>query len=132
MGLKQLSVIKNTNYKGGGAAAAGGGGTVAAKNPQFQEGGWIDGPAHSQGGISVNAQGGEYIASQRTMSSSYGPMIVAANQAVNTGQKMQMIDDEHIAMIAAKTMGSIPVIITESSITNKQKEVSIREASFKR
>lgn len=127
-GLKQLSVIKSTNYGGGSGEKL-----SANKNPgQFQEGGWIGGPRHSQGGVTINAEGGEYIASQRTMSSGYGPMIVAANEAVNRGQTMQMIDEERIAMIAAKTMGAIPVIITESSITQKQKEVSIREASFKK
>lgn len=126
-GLKQLSVIKSTNYKGG---SAGGGETFSAnQNPTMQEGGWIGGPRHSQGGVTINAEGGEYMASQRTMSSGYGPMIVAANEAVNRGQSMNtgITFEQAVALINAQE-----VAIVESKISNKQKEVSIRESSFKK
>lgn len=48
---------------------------------QFGEGGWIDGPAHSDGGKMINAEGNEFIVRKQ-----YAPQASGILEAVNTGK----------------------------------------------
>jgi hypothetical protein len=57
--------------------------------------------------------------------------IMAMNAAGNAGRSGgSVITEERVAEIAANVVKSIPVQITEGSITEKQKEVQIREQKF--
>ena len=127
-GIKNIATIKSTNKQSSSGAKAAMT-TSANKNP-MQEGGWIGGLPHSQGGTWVNAQAGEYVVNSRTMSSPMGATIVAANEWANTRKSSPSMNmgpsyEEVAAMINAKE-----VYIVESKMTNKQSEVKVRESAF--
>lgn len=106
---------------------------VQTPTPQrFAEGGWIGGRLHQNGGTTINAESGEFIVNRRTMAN---PQMAAAIQQMNASNggatpAAAGITEERIAQIAASVQGSIPVVITESNITDKQKKVQTRESKF--
>jgi len=97
--------------------------------PRRAEGGWIGGSSHSNGGTNINAEKGEFIVNANTMASEFGNMIVEANAKGNganggTGSGTLTLQD------AVNLLNSQQVYVLESSITEKQKEVSIRESQM--
>lgn len=68
----QISNIKKTQFEGGG----GGAGTVRG----MARGGYIDGPRHAQGGVMIEAEGGEAVMTRGAVSM-FGPMLSLMNQA---------------------------------------------------
>lgn len=100
------------------------------KNP-FAIGGWIGGSSHADGGTNVMAEDGEFIVNKNTMQSDLGSMVVAANAAGQGAAIPGMgMDENRIASIVARSVGAIPVYVTETAITTKQREVKIRESSY--
>ena len=49
------------------------------KNQKFAEGGWVDGKSHSQGGMQIEAERGEYVIREKS-ASKWGDLIEAINQ----------------------------------------------------
>jgi len=100
--------------------------------PQAATGGSITGTSHQNGGVMVNAEGGEYIVNKRTMNN---PQMAQAirdmNMAGNIGyNKSNILTESRVAEIAASVVASIPVYVTEKDITQLQKKVEVREARF--
>jgi len=126
-GIANLAKIKGSNKK---ETAPPKDVVLPNKNP-FQEGGYITGLPHSQGGTTITAESGEYVSSRRTMASAFGPVIETLNKMGNSGMAGgSMISEERVAQIAAETVKAVPVYVVETNITNKQREVSVRESAY--
>lgn len=102
-----------------------------------ENGGFLVGNSHSQGGIrlsqNVEAEGGEYISTKRTMANpQLRELTLAADEAGKSGQNLQVgVSEERIAAIAAEVVASVPVTLLESRMTELQREVELRESKFK-
>ena len=62
---------------------------VVANTPQFAEGGLIDGPLHSGGGVDINAEGGEFILRRKAVDHWGVPFL----EMLNKGMRPQFITD---------------------------------------
>lgn len=103
------------------------------KSQKFQRGGDVIGNSHLGGGVNVNLEGDEFINSKKTMAQpNLAKIVRAANDAGERGQSNLNIGlrEEDIVKIAATVVKSIPVYITESAITEKQREVVLRNSKF--
>jgi hypothetical protein len=69
-----VSKIQKTQFEGGGGAS--GPGTVRG----MAKGGYIDGPRHAQGGVLIEAEGGEAVMTRGAVSM-FGPLLAMMNQA---------------------------------------------------
>jgi hypothetical protein len=101
-------------------------------NPSFGLGGYVGGYPHSLGGTPINAELGEFVVNKATMASPYGSMIVAANAAGVQGKSGGQSDDAHIISLINQYDMQREIVVVESKVTEKQKEVQIRESSYKR
>jgi hypothetical protein len=96
---------------------------------KYATGGWVMGAMHSMGGVQAELEGGEYVVSRTAMQN---PNIAAAVVSANTmGQSAQSITSTEVAMIAAQVVRAIPVNVVEEDISDKQRDVKIREEKFK-
>jgi len=106
---------------------------VAAPTPQKMEyGGWIDGPSHTNGGVNVNAQGGELMmtASAASRNPQIASMVLNANSSALGGSSAQTLSAADVAVIAAQVVKAIPVNINETNRMIEERRISIRENSF--
>lgn len=87
----------------------------------YANGGIIPGSSYTGDKLSANVNSGEMILNQEQQAKLF-------NQ-VNSGGDSYM-NAEMIAQAVIKAIQSIPVVITEQAITEKQKEVKIRESRF--
>lgn len=126
-GLANVQKIMQTNVSGSGSESSG---FSRNKNPMAL-GGWIGGSSHQNGGVNINAEGGEYIVNKRTMSSGLGPLVIAANNYGNAPQNgMPGMDPNAIAQVVIQSIRNIPVTVVETDITVMQKKVQNRESKF--
>ena len=65
---------------GGGGEAAPAGNATSSLGKNYGDGGMIDGPLHAQGGVMINAEGGEAVMSRGAVSM-FAPMLSLMNQA---------------------------------------------------
>jgi hypothetical protein len=94
-------------------------------------GGDIFGASHSNGGVMVNAEGGEFMVNKETMANpSYANAIRNMNSSGLSGGGGAMLSEERVAQIAAQTVGAIPVNVVETDITDSQRKVKVREKAF--
>ena len=78
-GYKQVSLIKAQEYQG---ADAGGGSSAAPQanyGKNYADGGMINGPRHSQGGVPINAEGGEAVMTRGSVTM-FRPLLSMMNQ----------------------------------------------------
>ena len=71
----QIKQINNTKFEGGEASTA-----APSMGRGYAQGGYIDGPRHSQGGVNINAEGGEAIMTRGAVTM-FGPLLSAMNAA---------------------------------------------------
>jgi hypothetical protein len=64
----------------GGGEAAPAGNATASLGKNYGDGGMIDGPLHAQGGVMINAEGGEAVMSRGSVSM-FAPLLSLMNQA---------------------------------------------------
>ena len=64
---------------------------VPAPNPQFKEGGLVEGKPHSQGGENINAEGGEFVINQESVKAIGLPILESLNniKTIDATQKHQ-------------------------------------------
>lgn len=77
LGYKKVSLIKSTTYDGGG-----GGSSAPASNKlgrNYGDGGMIEGPRHSNGGVPITAEGGEAVMTRGAVTM-FAPLLSAMNQ----------------------------------------------------
>ena len=77
-GYKKVALIKSTQYDGGG----GGGSSAPASNNlgrNYGDGGMIEGPRHSNGGVPITAEGGEAVMTRGAVTM-FAPLLSAMNQ----------------------------------------------------
>jgi hypothetical protein len=128
-GIANLAKIKGSNKK---ETAPPQPVVVPNQNP-FQEGGYITGLPHSQGGTTITAESGEYVSSRRTMSSAFGPIIENLNRMGNGGMAgSAVLSEERVAQIAASMITKMPPVLVVDAVTNKQRSTEVREQSFVR
>lgn len=108
----------------------------SAPMPQFELGGMISGPSHQQGGVAINAQGGEYIikksVAQRPGMGSYLNNLnnSTSNTTINNNNTSQ-IDVQTIENIVNRTISgivAIPVVAVESDSSRVQRKVTTIES----
>lgn len=99
------------------------------KRKKYAFGGFINGASHANGGVGIEAEGGEFIVNKRAMANpSIANAVQSFNQAGNTGSNVGgMISEERVAEIASQVVGSIPVQVSEQEITSTQRAVKVRE-----
>lgn len=93
--------------------------------PTFATGGMVTGPGHSQGGVPIMAEGGEYII-QKSIASKPGmsDYLDGINNGTQQSQpSISVIDEEALRRIVTE-VNSIPVQVTETDITRTQRKVS--------
>jgi len=95
-------------------------------------GGFIGGPSHQDGGVSVNGEGGEYVVNKRTMANPLlAKSVMDLNSIGNGGMgSSSMLSEDRVAEIAAQVVGQIEFVVIENNITAKQQEVKVREQRF--
>ena len=71
----QIGNINKTQFEGGGGSESGG--QNLGKN--YEEGGMINGPRHAQGGVLINAEGGEAVMTRGAVTM-FAPLLSAMNQ----------------------------------------------------
>jgi hypothetical protein len=74
----QISNIKKTQFEGGGSTS-GGGASAANLGRNYEEGGMINGPRHAQGGVMIEAEGGEAVMTRGAVTM-FAPLLSAMNQ----------------------------------------------------
>lgn len=104
-------------------------------------GAFIVGPSHSQGGVTMEVEGGEAVLNKRAMAiPQYRAIASAMNVSTggvafpgtNANQSLMTstIDRSDLKAIVSETVAavaSIPVVVSESTITNTQRKVSAIE-----
>ena len=93
---------------------------------KYAGGGLLDGPSHSQGGIPLVAEGGEYIVNKQTMAR---PGMVSYMNNLNNNQTSPTTvtlnsDDLHSIV---RSVVSIPVNVVETDMTRTQRKVNTIE-----
>lgn len=73
-----ISSINSQSFSSSGGGGGGGGTIGVGKN--YASGGMIYGPDHSQGGVNINAQGGEAVMTRGAVTA-FGPLLSMMNQA---------------------------------------------------
>lgn len=102
----------------------------------YGKGGYINGKSHNEGGVDINAEGGEAVINKRAVGA-YAPLLSAINQstggapinvvggAQGRGQITTTVDKNALREIVSEVVGgvtSIPVVVTERDITDSQSE----------
>lgn len=98
---------------------------------KYEKGGLIEGPRHSNGGVNINAEGGEFVMN-RAATQAFLPMLEQMNnigrpQAV---QDVSIFSREQVQNIVTETVKgivSIPVTVTQNDITNTQRTVAVTQ-----
>lgn len=106
------------------------------KSTKYQTGGIVQGNSHSNGGVNINAEGGEGMVNVRSMQNPLiAQEVLRLNNLGNAGaadsyQGNSVVNEEAIARAVVSAIGSIPITVTENQITDKQKDVEVRESRF--
>lgn len=101
---------------------------------KYSLGGMVNGAKHAEGGVNVEAEGGEMIVNARTMAN---PIMAAEikrmNDAGNTGKQYNgsnSLNEDSIANAVIKAVKAIPVQLSEYRTTEAQRNVAVRESNF--
>lgn len=95
---------------------------IASTPTDFATGGIVSGNSYTGDNISANLNSGEMVLNQQQQAKLY-------DQA-NGSSGSSSLNADMIAQVVINAIKQIPVVITEQSITDKQKEVEIRESGF--
>ena len=115
-------------------AATGAVQTIRAKQEmeqalKYEKGGLIEGPRHSNGGVNINAEGGEFVMN-RAATQAFLPVLEQMNnigrpQAVQDVSIFTRDQVQNIVTETVKGIAAIPVVVTQNDITNTQRNVSV-------
>jgi hypothetical protein len=80
-GIKGVNDIKNAGKSSGsgGGESASSGNSAAALGKNYGDGGLLDGPRHAQGGMMINAEGGEAVMTRGAVTM-FAPLLSSLNQ----------------------------------------------------
>jgi hypothetical protein len=129
--------ISSINSAASGISSSGSGGTEPApKAAGYAAGGYIDGPRHSNGGVMINAEGGEAVMTRGAVSM-FGPLLSTLNQAGGgTSFNRSMVsrfDNPKSAYPSDYTQQPIQIIksyVVEGELTSaQQKQARLKELS---
>lgn len=110
--------------------------TIRKTEPESKmTGGIIAGASHANGGVIINAEGGEGIINKKSMSNPLiAQEVMRLNNLGNAGAQSSYdrteISESRIAEIAASVVKAVPVNVTEYQITETQNRVAVREGRF--
>jgi hypothetical protein len=107
------------------------------RSKQYSLGGIVQGASHQNGGVNIGngneAEGGEGMINKRSMSN---PLIAAEAMRLNamgnngTANNYIPLTENRVAVIASQVLKSVPVIITEKSVTDKQHDALVLDSRF--
>jgi hypothetical protein len=108
-----VSKIQKTQFEGGGGAS--GPGTVRG----MAKGGYIDGPRHAQGGVLIEAEGGEAVMTRGAVSM-FGPLLSMMNQAGGgTNFNKDMMTTANDAPLTKNGSEESPMILKTYIVSNE-------------
>jgi hypothetical protein len=132
MGVNSKKAIGGI-WKAAGTAAVG----SAIGKVKLRKGGDLHGPSHEGGGMAlgggIEVEGGEFVVNRTTMKNPQLRGLVETANAIGNGEGGSIstgVTEERVAEIAAEMVGSVPVYIVESEMTDFQKKVQVRDAEF--
>lgn len=76
----QIRNIDKTQFEGAGGGGSTSGANIANLGKNYGDGGMIEGPRHAQGGVMINAEGGEAVMTRGAVTM-FAPLLSALNQA---------------------------------------------------
>jgi len=76
---QQINKINSTTFEGGSGGGSGSGSSAANLGKNYADGGMINGPRHAQGGVMIEAEGGEAVMTRGAVSM-FAPMLSMMNQ----------------------------------------------------
>lgn len=76
--ISQFNAL-TSSFKSSGSGAVSGGGGVSTSGANYADGGMIYGPSHAQGGVNINAQGGEAVMTKQAVTM-FAPLLSHLNQ----------------------------------------------------
>jgi hypothetical protein len=91
--------------------------------PEYETGGFVSGPSHTQGGVPIEAEGGEFIVRREI---AQGPGMAQLLNGINQSPSSTPYDDNFITKIIQETIkgvSSIPVVNVETDYTKVQRKV---------
>lgn len=96
---------------------------------KYEKGGLIEGPRHSNGGVNINAEGGEFVMN-RAATQAFLPVLEQMNsigrpQAVQDVSVFTREQVQNIVTETVKGIVAIPVVVTQNDITNTQRNVAV-------
>jgi hypothetical protein len=96
---------------------------------KYEKGGLIEGPRHSNGGVNINAEGGEFVMN-RAATQAFLPMLEQMNnigrpQAVQDVSIFTRDQVQNIVTETVKGITAIPVVVTQNDITQAQRNVNV-------
>lgn len=131
--IKGINDIRNagkgSGSGGGGEAPAGNSASALGKN--YGDGGMIDGPRHAEGGVLINAEGGEAVMTRGAVSM-FGPLLSTLNQAgggTSFGSNLNIRPDA--AATSKPAMAQEPMIMKTYVVTNELTTAAEKQARLK-
>ena len=132
----QISNIKKTQFEGGSAAGGSTSGASAANlGRNYEDGGMINGPRHAQGGVMIEAEGGEAVMTRGAVTM-FAPLLSAMNQmgggtAFTTNLNAGLPD---APQVSTPSINQSPMImktyVVEGELTNaQQRQARLKDLS---
>lgn len=95
---------------------------VPAPNPQFKEGGLVEGKPHSQGGENINAEGGEFVINQESVKAIGLPILESLNniKTIDATQKHQELMEKFGLEQRRKEVGDEQALLEFRAFKHRQ------------
>ena len=95
---------------------------VPAPNPQFKEGGLVEGKPHSQGGENINAEGGEFVINQESVKAIGLPILESLNniKTIDATQKHQELMEKFGLEQRIKEVGDEQALLEFRAFKHRQ------------
>jgi hypothetical protein len=102
---------------------------LSSENPPImQKGGWIKGKKHSNGGEWINAEDNEYMVNADAMAN---PINASLIESINKGGSSIITINKNDLKSIVEGIISIPVVVSETDISNTQRKVKVIEDNSK-
>jgi hypothetical protein len=133
--VKGIQAINSASQGGGGASdggqESGGGNSASNLGRNYEKGGLLDGPRHAQGGMLIEAEGGEAIMTRGAVTM-FEPMLSMMNQmGGGTSFGNQMFSRPDAAAVEKPQESQSPVIMKTYVVSNELTTESEKQARLK-
>jgi hypothetical protein len=133
--VKGVNDIKNAGKNAGGGSTDAGKAPAPAAQPNlgqnYGDGGMINGPLHAQGGVMINAEGGEAVMTRGAVTA-FGPLLSAMNQ-MGGGRSFGAGQNQGAAYDQPQTVAplSSPMVVKTYVVSNELTSEQEKQAKLK-